>query len=90
MEGIEDGTQSRAIEFRHHDHPGTLVLEIRRSEPGHLEFAPVRDDTRRRIESLLGSLKLLPRRAAGHNRRKFPGVPNPKPRAKDHGLWTKD
>ena len=42
-----------------------LAMMKRCGETLRLPLAPVRDDTRRRIEALLGSLKLLPRRAAG-------------------------
>ena len=42
--GLDAGDR-RAIEFRHSHHPGTLVVEIRRSEPGHVQFAAVRDDS---------------------------------------------
>ena len=42
--GLEVGDR-RAIEFRHGHHPGTLLLEIRRSEPGHVVLAAIGDDS---------------------------------------------
>ena len=50
MPGVTEGSglsigDRRAIEFRHGRHPGTLVVEVSRSEPGHVDFEPVADDS---------------------------------------------
>jgi hypothetical protein len=42
--GIAVGDR-RSVELRHGRHPGTLVLEVRKSEPGHVEFVPVSDES---------------------------------------------